>query len=577
MEHNFKNEKKISIEDRKVAYFSMEIGIEDHIPTYSGGLGILAGDTLRSCADMHVPIIGITLVTNKGYFKQIIDKEGNQTEKPVEWDISQYLKLVDIEITVPMEKRNLYLKVWRYDLKGFDGHIVPIYFLDSDDERNFPQDREITFHLYGGDLEYRLKQEIVLGIGGYKLIKKLGYANINKYHMNEGHSALLTLELRKDIGSFEENWETFSPEISEKVREHCIFTTHTPVPAGHDKFPIDLVKKLLDGYITDYEYGHICENNKLNMTLLAIEASKYINGVAKKHKEVSEKMFPGYEINAITNGIHANFWTSPPLSKLFDRYLNEWKKDPYSLRTVFNISPHEIWDAHYESKRVLMDYINSKYNRTMDPDVFTIGFARRITAYKRPLFFFSDIAKLKEIIEKVGNIQVVFSGKAHPNDTNGKRLIKEIHDKIKELRPFIKIVYLDNYAIDIAKILISGVDLWLNNPQPPKEASGTSGMKAAVNGVPSFSTLDGWWLEGHVENVTGWSIGEREDLFKKIEIETEREIKCLYEKLQYIIMPMFYNKRDEWMKIMQNSIAFNGSFFNTHRMVYQYVAYAYFI
>lgn len=574
MENKLNN---LLIEERKVAYFSMEIGIKDDIPTYSGGLGILAGDTLRACADMHVPIIGITLVSNKGYFKQVIDKDGNQIEESVDWEIAKFLQSVDLEITVPIERRNVYLKVWRYNLVGFDGYIVPIYFIDSDDERNFPQDREITYHLYGGDLEYRLKQEIVLGIGGYKLVKQLGYLNVNKFHMNEGHSALLTLELRKDIGSFEENWDTFSPEISEKVRDHCIFTTHTPVPAGHDKFPIQLVRKLLDGYITDYEYKYVCENDQLNMTLLAIEASKYVNGVAKKHAEVSEKMFPGYEINAITNGIHVNFWTSPSMAKLFDRYLTEWKKDPYTLRTVFNIPPTSIWDAHYENKKILIDHINSKYNCAMDPDVFTIGFARRITAYKRPLLFFSNIDKLKEIIEEVGQIQVVFSGKAHPKDTNGKNLIKEIHDKIKELKPFIKIVYLENYAINIAKMLVSGVDLWLNNPQPPKEASGTSGMKAAVNGVPSFSTLDGWWLEGHVENVTGWSIGEREDLYKKIEIETKREIECLYDKLQYIIMPMFYNKRDDWMKIMQNVIAFNGSFFNTHRMVYQYVVYAYFI
>ncbi len=574
MENKLNN---LLIEERKVAYFSMEIGIKDDIPTYSGGLGILAGDTLRACADMHVPIIGITLVSNKGYFKQVIDKDGNQIEESVDWEIAKFLQSVDLEMTVPIERRNVYLKAWRYDLVGFDGYIVPIYFIDSDDERNFPQDREITYHLYGGDLEYRLKQEIVLGIGGYKLVKQLGYLNVNKFHMNEGHSALLTLELRKDIGSFEENWDTFSPEISEKVRDHCIFTTHTPVPAGHDKFPIQLVRKLLDGYITDYEYKYVCENDQLNMTLLAIEASKYVNGVAKKHAEVSEKMFPGYEINAITNGIHVNFWTSPSMAKLFDRYLTEWKKDPYTLRTVFNIPPTSIWDAHYENKKILIDHINSKYNCAMDPDVFTIGFARRITAYKRPLLFFSNIDKLKEIIEEVGQIQVVFSGKAHPKDTDGKNLIKEIHDEIKELKPFIKIVYLENYAINIAKMLISGVDLWLNNPQPPKEASGTSGMKAAVNGVPSFSTLDGWWLEGHVENVTGWSIGEREDLYKKIEIETKREIECLYDKLQYIIMPMFYNKRDDWMKIMQNVIAFNGSFFNTHRMVYQYVVYAYFI
>ncbi len=559
----------------KIAYFSMEIGFDGDIPTYSGGLGILAGDTLRSCADLEVPICGVTLVSNKGYFIQQFDKDFNQIEAPNNWKIGDFLEPLKATVTVPISGRTVTVKAWKYDLPGITGHKVPIFFLDTDCEENSEEDRKITYYLYGGDRRYRLFQEVVLGIGGYKMLKKLGFYDIEKFHMNEGHSALLTVELRKDLVS-DSSWDIFEAEVTTKVQNRCVFTTHTPVPAGHDKFSKDLVNEVIGSYLTKHELDLLCPDGEMNMTLLALNNSKYINGVAKKHGEVSREMFPGYKIESITNGVHSSFWCSDALAVLFDKYLKDWRKDPFTIRNAFSIPPQEILEAHTENKKKLITYINEKYDSGMEAGVFTLGFARRITAYKRPFMFFEDMERLKKISEKSGKIQVVFAGKAHPNDTDGKRIIRDIKLSITKLSPFMKLVFLDNYNINLAKTIVAGVDIWLNNPQPPKEASGTSGMKASINGIPNLSVLDGWWLEGHVENVTGWSIGDREALYQNIEVEQKTELNDLYGKLEKIIIPTYYNKKEDWMRIMQNCIAFNGSFFNTHRMVYQYVASAYF-
>jgi starch phosphorylase len=567
---------RISNKDEiRVAYFSMEIGFHGEIPTYSGGLGVLAGDTLRSCADLEVPILGVTLVSNKGYFIQKFDDDDNQIEQPYVWDRNKYFTELRERVTVKVAEKVIYIKAWKYDLKGVTGHIVPIFLLDTNIIENDEEDRHITDCLYGGDKCYRFLQEIILGIGGYRMLKKLGYYDIEKYHMNEGHSALLTLELRKDLVG-QSNWDMFNDTIEKRVHNRCVFTTHTPVPAGHDKFKKELVEKFLRGYLTQNEIDAICENDNLNLTLLALNSSKYVNGVAKKHSEVSREMFPGYNISSITNGIHSAFWTSPATQDLFDKYLKGWRNDPYTLRSVFSIPPDEIWNAHCENKKRLFEHIKEEYGVNFNLNSFTIGFARRITAYKRPYMFFTDIERIKKIVESVGPIQVIFAGKAHPNDTEGKKIIRKIRKTMKELSETINVIYLENYDIPTAQLLIPGVDIWLNNPQPPKEASGTSGMKASVNGVPNLSILDGWWLEGHVEDVTGWSIGEREMIYKNIKIEETEELETLYSKLETKIIPTYYEKRKEWLKIMQNTIGFNGSFFSTHRMVYQYVLSAYF-
>ncbi len=547
---------------QKIAYFSVEIGLMNEIPTYSGGLGVLAGDTIKSSADLKLPFVAVTLLSKRGYFRQEITKKGKQIEHPVEWEPSETMELLPTEVYVQIQKRVVRIKAWLYNVQSLTGGVVPIIFLDTDLEGNYPEDREITFFLYGGDERYRLKQEIVLGIGGARMLEALGFS-IRKYHMNEGHSSLLTLELlqryRMDI---------------DRVRELCIFTTHTPVEAGHDKFSYDLVQEIMGEIVPLEVLKKFGGRDKLNMTRLALNLSKFINGVAKRHRDVSNELFPGYEIHSITNGIHSYTWTCESFRRLYDKYLPGWANEPELLVRVGGIPDEEIWHAHMEAKRVLIDYVNKMTNIGMDYDTLTLGFARRATGYKRANLLFSDLEKLKKINKK-GKIQIVFAGKAHPKDESGKRLIQEIFGYIEKLKDEIKIVYLEGYDMGLAAKLIPGVDVWLNTPLRPLEASGTSGMKAAHNGVINFSVLDGWWVEGWVEGVTGWAIGPHPDEQLSTEETKIRELDDLYNKLEYIIIPMFYQKRDEWIKMMENSIGKIAYYFNSHRMMRRYVTEAY--
>jgi len=556
----------MNLKESTIAYFSMEIGMDPAVPTYSGGLGILAGDTLRSCADLKLPVIGVTLLYKKGYFKQEIDEEGNQTEQEVKWEPSSVLEELPKQVSINIEGREIKIKAWLYELMGATGNINPIIFLDTDVADNNEEDRRITHHLYGHDERYRLMQEIILGIGGARMLEKLGCHELKKYHMNEGHSALLTVELCHRFS------DTKNP--IEEARDRCVFTTHTPVPAGHDQFPQELAEKLLGEMITPALRNEIFIDGKLNMTYLGLRFSRFINGVAKKHGEVSRNMFPGYHIESITNGVHSYFWIAPPFREVFDKYLPGWEYDPFSLRYVLGIPKEDMWSAHQKAKKSLIEYINKNYNSGMDKDTFTIGFARRAATYKRGDMLFSDVNRLMKIAAKSKGIQIIYAGKAHPKDQAGKDIIKRIICKMKEVKDKIKVCYVKNYDIDSAKLLVSGVDIWLNTPLRPQEASGTSGMKAAHNGVPHFSTLDGWWLEGHIENVTGWSIGAHPDESK--ENIHENDVEDMYTKLEYIILPKFYDERDKWIEVMRHAIAINGSFFNTHRMVQQYVLNAYF-
>lgn len=552
----------------KIAYFSMEVGLKSEIATYSGGLGILAGDTLKSFADVGVPSVGITLLNEKGYFFQKIDNEGNQIEEHQEWFPKKYLELLPKQVTILIEDRFIRINVWRYMIKGVRGYEVPVYFLDTNVEGNSDYDKTLTQFLYSGDRYYRLCQEIVLGIGGVRMLDELGYNNLNKFHMNEGHAALLALELYKKCG--EENCNL------EALKKKCVFTTHTPVPAGHDKFEMDVFMRVMNGYMPEFMLNSGRDEDKFNMTLFAMNMSKYINGVAKRHGEVTRDMFPEFKIDSITNGVHTETWASDEFKKLFDTHIPGWAADPYALRSALQIPEKEIYDAHQKNKRELIEYINKEKNEDFSNDVFTIGFARRFTAYKRPDLILSDIDRLKKIAKEKGKIQIVYAGKAHIKDYQGKDTIKKVINLGKEINDEnIKIVYLENYNMKLGKLLTSSVDVWLNNPQLPLEASGTSGMKACINGVPQFSTIDGWWVEGHVENVTGWSIGS--DSYKKSydENNQESDMNSLYEKLENVILPRYYNDKEKWMRIMRNCIAFNASFFNTYRMVLQYVTNAY--
>ncbi len=546
-----------------IAYFSMEVGLDENLPTYSGGLGVLAGDSIRSAADLKLPFLAVTLISKKGYFKQELTPEGRQIEHYISWNPEEFMEFLPQEIEVEIEKRKVKINAWLYVVKGSTGGKVIVFFLDTDVEGNSEEDRRITDYLYGGDEKYRLKQEMVLGIGGVRLLEALGI-RVRKYHMNEGHSSLLTLELLK-----RHNLNV------DAVKDLCVFTTHTPVEAGHDKFSYELVREILGEVISFEMFKELGGKGHLNMTLLALSLSGNVNGVSKKHREVSQKMFPSYEIKAITNGIHSYTWTSKSFRKLFDKYLPGWANEPEILVRAETIPDNEVWQARLEAKKELLDYVNSLKACDFSREVFTIGFARRVAVYKRQAFLFSDLERLKKINKKYP-FQIVFAGKAHPKDEPAKLMIEQLFSYIRSLKDEIKIVYLADYNMGLAHKLIAGVDLWLNTPQSPMEASGTSGMKAAHNGVVNFSVLDGWWAEGWVEGTTGWSIGPRPEEKSPVEEAYRRELEDIYNKLEYVILPMYYEQRDKWVEVVENSIAKIAYFFNTHRMMRRYVTEAYF-
>ncbi|MBA3722971.1 MAG: alpha-glucan family phosphorylase [Parachlamydiaceae bacterium] len=556
-----------------IAYFSMEIALEEGIPTYSGGLGILAGDMLRSAADLKIPLCAITLLYRKGYFYQKLNSQGVQSEMPVEWIPSDFLQELPQRIEVSIEGRKIQVRAWQYDIKGKDGSTIPVYILDTDLPENSAWDRTLNHFLYGGDQYYRFCQEIVLGIGGVRMLRALGYDHINRFHMNEGHASLLTLELL-DEAAKKAKKEIFTHEEVELVRKQCVFTTHTPVIAGHDKFPQEMVEKVLQRKEIFKMKEVFCCEGVLNMTYLALNLSHYVNGVAKRHGEVSRLMFSKYSIDSITNGVYAPTWVSPSFQELYNQHIPGWKEDNFSLRSALSIPKSEIWNGHFIQKKMLIEYVNRKTNEGLDFEVFTIGFARRSATYKRGDLLFHDINRLKELVSKAGPIQIIYAGKAHPQDQPGKDIIKFIFQAKEQLRGFIKVVYLENYDIEMAQKMISGVDIWLNTPQTPMEASGTSGMKAALNGVPMLSTLDGWWIEGCIEGITGWSIGsDSQSINGKDKID---DAISLFDQLENVIIPMFYHERDAFINVMTHCIALNGSFFNTQRMVLQYLLKAYY-
>ena len=550
------------LERPRIAYFSMEVGIKNDIPTYSGGLGVLAGDMIRSSADLRIPLVAVTLVSRRGYLKQKITENGEQLEYPDDWDPSKIINLLPEEVTVHIGSRDVCIRAWFYEYQSPIGSVVPVLFLDTDVEGNAPEDQAITNVLYGGDDVYRLKQEIVLGIGGMRMLEALKL-EVKNYHMNEGHSSLLTLELlkRNDMNA-------------DLIRSLCIFTTHTPVEAAFDKYSYGVVRELLDREFPIDVLMQYGGQDRLNMTILALNLSKYVNGVTEAHMEYSKKLFPGHQIRSITNGVHSYTWTCAYLRELYDKYIPGWANEPSLLVRVDQISEEEIWDAHIKAKGELKTFVNENFGSTMDPSALTIGFARRATGYKRATFIFSDIERLKTANRK-GTVQFLLSGKAHPRDETGKTIIKEIYRYAEMLKDEIRIIYLENYDMNIAAKLTSGVDVWLNTPLPPFEASGTSGMKAAHNGLVNFSILDGWWVEGCVENVTGWSIGPSLNEHIGEDERRSRERDDFYNKLEYIIIPAFYERRDEWIQMMKNSIGKVAYYFNSHRMVRQYVSDAY--
>ena len=541
---------------RSIAYFSMEIAVDESMPTYAGGLGILAGDTLRAAADAALPIVAVTLVYHYGYYQQTIDDQGQQHEHPDPWESRTRLEPTDFAATVTLEGRAVRVRAWRTVIAGVRGAGVPVYFLDTDLPENDAWDRTLTDRLYGGDRRYRLAQEALLGIAGKTIADAASGGTIEIYHMNEGHSALVVPQLLIEHGG-----------DLEAVRRRCVFTTHTPVPAGHDCFARDLVERVLDRPTTDAldRMGQL--HGELNLTTLALTGSHYQNAVAMRHGEVSRAMFPGYQIQAITNGVHAATWVSPQHANLFNRFLPGWQADNFRLRQAVGIPLHDIRDAHLGCKDDLIVALRQRTGVEFDPNVFTIGFARRAATYKRADLLFGDMSRLREIAAECGPLQIVYSGKSHPDDDGGKQLIQRIHDAMKELRGTIRAVYVENYDMAFAKHMIPGVDLWLNTPRRPEEASGTSGMKAALNGVPSLSILDGWWVEGCVDGKTGWAVGT-------IDGSPDDDAPSLYNRLERITS-MYYHDTRRYAEIMRYAIALNGSYFTTERMVHEYVVNAY--
>jgi starch phosphorylase len=550
-------------EGRRVAYFTMEIALDRNIPTYSGGLGVLAGDMLRACADLNVPVVGVSVLWRKGYFEQVLDPQGRQQERPVQFEPGLPLRSLPARAEVSIEGRTVRVRAWQYDL-GDAGSTVPVILLDTDLEENSEYDRSLTACLYGGDRDYRLAQETVLGIGGVRMLRALGYCGVQRFHMNEGHASLLTLELM--------NWQGRSAPADwdfEDVRQRCIFTTHTPVPAGHDQFDWAAVERIAAPAVSLDVLRMLGGWERLNMTLLGLNLSRYVNGVAQRHEEVSREMFPGYPIHHITNGVHSATWTCESFQRLYDEFIPDWRKDPAMLRKALSIPNENISAAHEDARKRLFAFVKEKTGCALSGEALTIGFARRAAAYKRAGLVFADTARLVQIAKTAGPMQFLFAGKAHPQDEGGKREIEHIFAVAREIGQDIPVVYLENYDLEMAKLLVSGVDLWLNTPERPMEASGTSGMKAAHNGVPSFSTLDGWWIEGHIEGVTGWSIGSSTAAVPGADAED------LLRKLEAVILPMYYHNHEQWMNIMRHAIALNASYFNTHRMVQQYVTNAY--
>lgn len=559
----------------QIAYFSMEIALTPEIPTYSGGLGVLAGDFLKSAADLHTPLVGVTLLHRLGYFRQRLDAAGRQAEDPVPWIVGRLLRELPARTHVTIEGRQVALRAWQYDVRGPAGFIVPVLFLDADLPENSEWDRHLTDRLYGGDNYYRFCQEVVLGIGGVRMLRALKFDSVRNYHMNEGHAALLGLELL-DVSAAAHGRSRFSREDVELVRERCIFTTHTPVPAGHDKFPLETVGRVLGRHDFHEHHDVFCCEGVLNLTLLALNLSRYHNGVARSHGEVSQLMFPRYVIDSITNGVHAGTWTSEPFQQLFDRYIPGWRQDNYSLRNALRIPRAEVRAAHRAAKEKLMAHIKQACGRELSATILTLGFGRRVATYKRADLLFQDLQRLKAIGKSAGGLQVVYAGKAHPADQPGKDLIARIVGLQRALRPEVELVYLENYDMALGHLLTSGVDVWLNTPAPPLEASGTSGMKAALNGVPSLSVLDGWWVEGHIEGVTGWAIGKPWERGENTEAHNgHADGASLYEKLEEQVVPWFCRRHNAFTDVMRHAIVLNGSFFNTHRMLNQYAQKAY--
>jgi glycogen phosphorylase len=550
-----------------IAYLSMEIAVKPEMRSYAGGLGILAGDVARSCADLELPVVFVTLLSRAGYFRQIIDAEGRQREEPDWWQPERWCAPLNAMVAVELERKPVWIRPWLYVHTCPHGHQVPILFLDTDCDQNGEEDRALTHYLYGGDDTYRLKQEIVLGIGGIRILRALGF-DLHTYHLNEGHAALLTLDLlnRWRIPPEERLAGESAYDVSE-VRERCVFTTHTPVEAAQDRFPYDLFERLLPDFVELAALKQLAGEDRLNMTRLALNLAGYVNGVARRHAETTEHMYPGYRIHAVTNGVHVGTWTHPAFAECYSAHWPHWQHEPEVLVRALQLAEDEVWRCHESAKADLLKEVKAAAGVALDPSVMIVSFARRMTGYKRPLLLFEDVDRLVAIASRQA-FQVLLAGKAHPRDGEGKERIRRLNELIGRLRGTMTCVFLPNYDMRMAMTLVAGSDLWLNTPLPPFEASGTSGMKAALNAVLNLSVRDGWWIEACIEGVTGWSIGRDGDA-------AENHASLLYDQLEKAVLPLYYQDPVRWRVMMKEAIANIASHFNSQRMMRRYASEAY--
>lgn len=556
------NELRAFLPQTNIAYFTMELALRVEVHTYAGGLGVLAGDTVRSSADLELPAVFITLLSRAGYFRQEINSDGAQVEHPDPWEPEQWATPLAAMIGVQIEGRDVWVRPWLYVHTSDLGFGVPVLLLDTDLEQNDSRDRDLTHYLYGGNEEYRLKQELLLGVGGVRILEALGF-EIGTYHLNEGHAAFATVELLKRFPRRRrQNDKTAWAYDADRVRHLCVFTTHTPVEAGHDRFSYELVERICSDLMPTDALKVFGGEDRLNMTRLALNLSGYVNGVAQRHAVTAREMFPGFEVHAVTNGVHVGTWAHPAFAALYQSHYPQWMHEPEVLVRADRLPDGELWRAHEKAKADLCQFVQERTGVALDPNVPVIGFARRMTGYKRPDLIFSDLNRLAAIAEKYP-FQLVLSGKAHPADNAGKASIHAIHKAMRELSGRVPVAFLGNYDMSIAKVLIAGADVWLNTPLPPLEASGTSGMKAAVNGLLNMSMLDGWWVEGCIEGVTGWCIDDATDA------------RPLYQKLEEVVLPLYYNDRGRWIWMMKQAISKIACYFNSHRMMRRYAAEAY--
>lgn len=526
-----------------VAYLSAEVGFESGLHTYSGGLGVLAGDHIKSAADAGLDLVGVTLLYRQGYGRQHLDKDGNQTETYGEIEPEKYLCDTGVEISLPLDGGMLHSKVWLYSIKG-----LPTYFLDTRHPNNSDEHISLGNRLYGGDDATRIRQEYLLGVGGIRCLQKMGH-DITGLHLNEGHCTFAMLEM------LNQGW------TREELSNRSLFTTHTPVPAGHDRFSWEDVEEVLPDHLPN-DCRQLGGADSCSMSHLGIALAGSVNAVSNLNAWVASSMFEGTHIESITNGVHHITWSSPPMSSLFDKHLSGWKDDPTILAHAGKLPDDDLILARNQARAVLRDLVHASTGVELHEGRLTIGFARRFATYKRANLVFSDLERLRAI--GAGKIQFVFAGKAHPKDEGGKQLIRDIFAGAEQVADDIPVAFLEDYSMATGLAMTAGVDIWLNNPVRPMEASGTSGMKAAMNGVPNCSVLDGWWPEACEHGVNGWAIGQAES-----DRDDLRDVNSLYTVLENEVLQAWSIGGERWAHLMRSAIATSARFTGA-RMISDY-------